>query len=147
MLIKGYDLSDDLIVEIGKFAVLWNLFESEYCDYNCNHRIIKRICSNITVSAEKQSVFANALNGRRLIYGQTYAEYIQNGLYSENRAPNSDEKVQREKFLNQESDSLCGCLDCVFRIRNIMMHGLKNVEMLNDQIEIFEAANGVLEAI
>lgn len=147
MLIKGYNLSDDLIVEIGKFAVLWNLFESEYCNYNCNHSKIKRICGYIVVSEDKQHNFAQVLNGRRLIYGQTYAEYIQNGLYSENRAPNSDEKVQIEKFLNQESDSLCGCLDCVFRIRNNMMHGLKNVEMLNDQIEIFKAANGVLEAI
>ena len=27
MLIKGYDLSDELIVEVGKFALLWNLFE------------------------------------------------------------------------------------------------------------------------
>lgn len=36
MLIKGYDLQEETVLEVGKFAVLWNWFERSWCDNNCN---------------------------------------------------------------------------------------------------------------
>lgn len=53
-----------------------------------------------------------------------------------------------EKFMEQkEEDVRCGCLLVIYRIRNNLMHGLKCIEQLNDQLKLFEAVNGVLETL
>ena len=50
--------------------------------------------------------------------------------------------------MKQEEDDLrCGCLLVIYRIRNNLMHGLKCIEQLNDQFELFQAVNGVLESL
>ncbi len=147
MLIKGYDLNDELIVEIGKFAVLWNLFEKNHCNYNTTPAKIVEVCGYASVSEEKQAALAKALNDRRLWFEQLYNDFIVGGLYSDDRSPKPEEINHIETFLKQEGNGICGCLLCVSRIRNNMMHGLKDVEKLNSQLEIFKAANGVLESI
>ena len=45
------------------------------------------------------------------------------------------------------TDLNSGCLLVIYRIRNNLMHGLKMVEELNGQFELFQAVNGVLESI
>ena len=147
MLIKGYDLNNELIVEIGKFAVLWNLFEANYFEYKCTPKRIMEMCDYKSVCIEKQESLAKALNDRREWLEQLYADFIVSGLYSDDRHPTEDEIKHIKAFLKQEGNTICGCLLCVSRIRNNMMHGLKDVEKLNDQIEIFKAANGVLESL
>ena len=50
--------------------------------------------------------------------------------------------------MEQKGDNLnSGCLLAIYRIRNNLMHGLKMVEQLNDQFELFQAVNDVLESI
>lgn len=50
--------------------------------------------------------------------------------------------------MDQTGDDLnCGCLLVIYRIRNNLMHGLKMVEELNNQLKLFKAVNGVLESI
>lgn len=52
------------------------------------------------------------------------------------------------RFLEQNGDGLaCGCLLVIHRIRNNLMHGLKLLGQLDDQIELFRAANEVSESI
>ena len=147
MLIKEYNLNDELIIEIGKFAVLWNLFEKTYCNCHATPAKIIEVCKSISVSAQKQSALAKALNDRRMWFEQLYTDFIVGGLYSDSRQPKQEEINYIEAFLKQEDNTICGCLLCVSRIRNNMMHGLKDVRMLNDQLEIFKATNGVLESL
>lgn len=147
MLIKGFELSDELIVEIGKFAILWNLFEKSYFGYKCTPKKIMEMCDCVSVSIENQEAFAKALNDRRAWFEQLYHDFILNGLYSDGRSPTEDEINHIEAFLKHEDDSTCGCLLCISRIRNNLMHGLKDAEMLNKQLEIFKAANRILESL
>lgn len=42
MKIKGHELNDELVVEIGRFSVLWNCFERFQCDNFCSPS--KRVC-------------------------------------------------------------------------------------------------------
>ena len=53
----------------------------------------------------------------------------------------SHEKEREQKYI------VLGCLMSIYRIRCNMMHGLKIVEQLDDQYELFKAVNGVLESI
>lgn len=43
MLIKGYNLKEETVIEVGKFTILWNWFEWSWCNNNCNSKTIKHI--------------------------------------------------------------------------------------------------------
>ena len=151
MEIKGNNLNDKTVLEIGKFAILWNCFEKEYCNNNCKAAVIREKANLIQIDIVTQANFADAINKRRIKLGQSITEYITNGLHGENAhgSPETDMNTMC-KFLERCGDNdepVCGCLLIIHRIRNNMMHGLKVINELNDQIELFRSANEVLESI
>ena len=149
MIIKGNSLDDKLVIEVGRFAILWNCFERFKCDNACNPAKIKEVCQNIKIGKDKQAELARVLNIRRTWFGQVIPEYVETGLYPGNARRNQEEdRHLMEAFMEQKEEDLrCGCLLVIYRIRNNLMHGLKCVEQLNDQLELFEAVNGVLETL
>lgn len=149
MVIKGNRLDDKLIMEIGKFSILWNCFERFQCDNFCNPKKIKDVSFLVTIDKERQAELAKVLNKRRAWFGQVIPEYVETGLYPGNAHQSQEEdRLLMEKFMKQEEDDLrCGCLLVIYRIRNNLMHGLKCIEQLNDQFELFQAVNGVLESL
>lgn len=149
MKIKGEDLNDKLVMEIGKFAILWNCFERFHCGNFCKPEILKEVASSLSIDKEKQINLAKVLNQRRAWFGQVIPEYVETGLYPGRARQNQvEDRLLMEKFLEQKEDDLrCGCLLVIYRIRNNLMHGLKCIEQLNDQLELFLAVNGVLESI
>lgn len=53
-----------------------------------------------------------------------------------------------KQFITQSGNELTrGCLLVLYRIRNNLMHGMKLLERLDGQIELFRAATAVLESI
>lgn len=149
MKIKNYNLDDELILEIGKFSVLWNCFERFQCSNSCSPNKIKTICANISIEKDKEVVLATVLNKRRSFYNMIIPEYVQQGLSPIGaRQPQEDDKRLMEEFLKQSGDDLtCGCLLTIYRIRNNLMHGLKQIEDLNNQLNLFKAVNEVLESV
>ena len=149
MKIKNYNLDDELILEIGKFSVLWNCFERFQCSNSCSPNKIKNICTKISIKKDKEVVLATVLNRRRSFYNMIISEYVQQGLSPIGaRQPQEDDKRLMEEFLKQSGDDLtCGCLLTIYRIRNNLMHGLKQIEDLNTQLDLFKAVNEVLESV
>ena len=149
MEIKGEKLNDELVIEIGRFAILWNCFERFQCDNACNPKKIKTVASLISIDKNKQADLAAVLNKRCSWFGQVISEYVETGLYPGNARQNQEtDKRLMEKFMEQSDEDLrCGCLLVIYRIRNNLMHGLKCIEQLNEQLELFQAVNGVLESV
>lgn len=149
MLIKGFDLREETVLEVGKFAVLWNWFERSWCHNNCNSTQIKRIANTIPVDAEKQAHFAEILNKRRYWFGQLEMDYVINSLHPGNaRASSEEDMLIMRQFMEQTGDELTrGCLLVLHRIRNNLMHGMKLLEELDGQLELFRAATALLESI
>ncbi len=151
MQIKGRNLENETVLEIGKFAILWNCFEKEYCNNNCKAAVIREKANLIQIDIGTQANFADVINKRRIILGQSITEYITNGLHGKNAHGSLETDMNTMcKFLEQSGDYdelVCGCLLVIRRIRNNMMHGLKAVSELNKQIELFRSANEVLESI
>lgn len=149
MRVKGENLNDKLVVEIGKFAILWNCFERFHCNNACNPARIKEVAPRLSIDKKMQSKLAKVLNQRRAWFGQVIPEYVETGLYPGNARQNqAEDRLLMEKFMEQSEENLCsGCLLVIYRIRNNLMHGLKCIEQLNDQLELFQAVNGVLESI
>lgn len=149
MKIRNYNLDDELIIEIGRFSVLWNCFERFQCNNSCNPNSIKAICAKISIEKDKEVALATVLNKRRSFYNMIISEYVQQGLSPTGaRQPQEDDKRFMEEFLKQSGDDLtCGCLLTIYRIRNNLMHGLKQIEDLNTQLDLFLAVNEVLESV
>ena len=149
MKIRNYNLDDELIIKIGRFSVLWNCFERFQCNNSCNPNSIKAICAKISIEKDKEVALATVLNKRRSFYNMIISEYVQQGLSPTGaRQPQEDDKRFMEEFLKQSGDDLtCGCLLTIYRIRNNLMHGLKQIEDLNTQLDLFLAVNEVLESV
>lgn len=149
MLIKGSKLRKETVLEIGKFSILWNCFERDWCENNCSPEKIKGVAETIPVSMETQASLAEILNRRRGWFGQLEMDYIRDSLHPGNARASTEENMQiMRHFLEQEGNDLIrGCLLVLYRIRNNLMHGLKLIEELDGQIELFQAANSVLESI
>ena len=149
MLIKGHNLQENTILEVGKFAILWNWFERSWCRNNCNPKEIQKIVNSISIDAQKQAHFANILNERRYLFHQIASEYVDISLHPPKARPSSDDdKEAMLQFLLQTGDNqIYGCILILHRIRNNLMHGLKLLEELDGQIELFRAATAVLESM
>lgn len=149
MLIKGYDLQEATVLEVGKFAILWNWFERYWCDNNCNPKKIKSITKIIPVDTERQAHLAEVLNKRRHWFGQLEMDYIRDSLHPGNaKASREEDMTVMRQFIEQSGDELTrGCLLVLHRIRNNLMHGMKLLEELDGQIELFRAATAVLESV
>lgn len=149
MLIKGYNLQEETVLEVGKFAVLWNWFKRSWCDNNCNPAKIKRIATTIQIDSKKQAHLAEVLNKRRHWFGQLEMDYVRDSLHPGNaRASSEEDMTVMRQFIEQSGDELTrGCLLVLHRIRNNLMHGMKLLEELDGQIELFQAATAVLESV
>ena len=149
MLIKGYDLREETVLEVGKFAVLWNWFERSWCDNNCNPAKIKRISATIQIDPKKRAHLAEVLNKRRHWFGQLEMDYVRDSLHPGNaRASSEEDMTVMRQFIEQSGDELTrGCLLVLHRIRNNLMHGMKLLEELDGQLELFQAATAVLESV
>lgn len=149
MLIQGYDLQKTTVLEVGKFAILWNCFERYWCDNNCNPSKIKSIANTVPVDVKAQAHLAEVLNERRHWFGQLEMDYVRDSLHPGNARASTDEDMRiMRQFMEQTGDELnCGCLLVLYRIRNNLMHGMKHIEELDGQIKLFRAASAVLESI
>ena len=103
------------------------------------------------IDSKKQKELADVFEVRKYMFMQVTEEYVDTGLYPDNarrtRTDAEERKVMKDFIDQKEGDTTLGCLMTIYRIRCNMMHGLKIVEQLDDQYELFKAVNGVLESI
>ena len=151
MRIKGAQINNEMIAEIGKFTVLMAWIEREMLDYG---RAKDLETSAYGISAgQTTKELAEALQGRIDLYGSDiggYTAYIledatkadQRGLW------NNTKRKKVEDFINLKGqDSIEGGLLAIYRIRNNLFHGIKELKQLNNQLELFRAMNKFLEEL
>lgn len=151
MKIRDFELKDQTVMEIGKFAILWNGFEGEFCDNKCNYKRLETVIKNVRIDFQKQKELADVFEVRKYMFMQITEEYVDTGLHPNNAKrtwTDEEERKAMEEFIDQQGDNIAlGCLMTIYRIRCNMMHGLKEIKQLDDQYELFKAVNGVLESI
>jgi len=142
--------AQDVILEIGKFCVLWSIFENDKCDNDCNIEKLLSLENSISdIDPDKITRLAISLQGRvdMSLRGEELVGYIVEPEKAKRKMP-AEKRTKMGQFLASDGqESLAGCLIAIYRIRNNMFHGLKRLESLNSQIELFRAMNGVLEEL
>lgn len=151
MLIRGTELQDKTILEIGKFTVLWGLFERKYCcnpNDKHNREPLAEMYSRISISDRLKETFSKRLHHRWQITQDD--SYTEDGLHPDGANQSSVKQMELMKVFMEAplgADSNAGCLLIIRRIRNNMMHGLKDVGDLDAQVSLFRAMNDILESI
>lgn len=149
MLIKDFVLRDETVLEVGKFAILWNCFERSWCNCDCNSPTIKSIAKTIPIDVEKRDCLAKVLNERRHLFQQLTTDYVEISLHPpQARLSRTEDREVMRQFIEQTGDDQTrGCLLVLWRIRNNLMHGVKLIEELDGQYKLFCTATAVLESI
>lgn len=152
MNILGEELENKIVFEIGKFTILWEEFEKNYCSNNCNSKKILAFSLTISVDNKILKDFSKELHGRTEYFNEDIETYTNYNLIPQNahRPKAKYIKIMRD-FINLDelvnSYWICGALLCIYRIRNNLLHGLKELSELNGQIGLFKSMNKVLENI
>lgn len=141
--IIGCDLHKETVLAVGKFAILWNIFEREKCRNHCTTSKIEELTFN---TSDKWQRLAEVLKRRQEQFDLTEGQYIAGKLRQRGLNSEQIEKIKRFLQSNGQEDVIGG-LFAIYRIRNNMFHGLKEHQMLNTQKELFDAVNNVLESI
>jgi hypothetical protein len=152
MKILDKELSDEVVIEIGKFTILWAEFEKVYCGCKCCLAKIWDLKNKLIINKNKLLKYNQVLQGRLNYFNEDFECYVDYNLIPKKAIPpNNEDKKAMKDFINL--DELvkeywsCGALLCIYRIRNNLLHGLKNIDELDGQIELFRAMNAVLENI
>lgn len=141
--IHNCSLQQDTVLSIGKFAILWNIFEREKCNNYCTVSKIEKLIFN---TSDKWHQLAEVLKRRQEQFDLTEEQYITRKLRRQGLNSERIEKINKFLQSNGQED-IVGGLFAIYRIRNNMFHGEKDYQMLDGQKELFDAVNNVLESV
>lgn len=144
--INNQNFKEETVLEIGKFAVLWNIFENEKCQNDCDNSHLIELANGYEASKDWKN-FAAELQERAKLNDTDSNNYVDNELFiGRGRREKLEIKNRVKEFINSNgSQNLAGGLVAIYRIRNNMFHGLKDRSSLDNQIDLFKAINTVLE--
>jgi len=140
-------LTEENLNSVNDFLLLWSLFEKQICNNDANNNCLLRF-------AERDIDLFDIVVINR-VYDYLRNRYIQNG-HSTNRFQYLRLPNQRyidyilETFLNPEStqtDKLKVSLLIIYRFRNNLFHGEKNILTIDSQTENFRHSNELLKNI
>ena len=151
----GTRLSQEAQDAVSAFTTMWNFFESTICENRASVAAFERALARwrpSEVPAATAQILDECLAFWRVRY-RTPAGFGERfeGLYF--RA--GDRRAHVERVLSGEGDDasakMLALMIIVYRLRNNLFHGLKSIEMLNDQVQNLSTATrclaGILEAI
>jgi hypothetical protein len=141
----GTDFTEEQLINVKDFSLLWNIFENLVCGNNCNvNRLDERL---------------NPVEFQIVDFQENF-EYFKD-RYTENGTTNARfehlnfRNGDRKEFVanvllgneNETSAKVLALTIIVYRFRNNLFHGLKNFMQIDQQEENFRNANQVIKSI
>ena len=139
------------IESVKNFALLWNLFERYFCD---KHASLSKIQKNIN------KMIANNYSFPQIIYNDYFNDYQQRYLsggrtnqsfeallFRDNASDKKYKKLLKSILENSEAEAnkkVFACFIIIYRLRNNLFHGSKNIATIARQNDNFIKANKVL---
>ncbi|CAM5211929.1 hypothetical protein CDEF62S_00153 [Castellaniella defragrans] len=147
----GTKISTDAKEAIVGFTTMWNFFESTICDNNASIQAFDRACKKLKpdyISTSTILALEKCLRFWRCRYCKVGGF---TDLFDDLHFRPGDRRGQVEMVLKRSSESLedklLALMIIVYRLRNNLFHGLKTLDMLNDQVQNLEIASQCLAAI
>jgi len=139
------NFSENDLSSIKDFSLIWNVFENIVCNNNCS---VVRLTERLNPIDFELAEFEESLN-----YFKN--RYVDNGVTNErfghlNFSHNDRRELVENVLLGNDieiSNIVLALTIIVYRYRNNLFHGLKQMEFIDQQQENFENANLILIAI
>lgn len=140
------ELDNEIKERVKNFAILWNLFETFTCNKNADIPKIMAAVDGLDAMEPITNIFTDTylayFGDRYFLNGQPTEHFQHLNITNVNYSA----KVQMV-LTRQETDPkeiLKALLIIVYRYRNNLFHGEKNVAKLDGQIENFSFANNLI---
>lgn len=141
----GTNFSEDDLKNIKDFSLIWNVFEDNVCGNNFSIQKLQQDLANRNIDA---NLFEN-----HLIYFKN--RYTENGTFT-NRfqflyfRPNDRQQLVENVLLGNDinhNSIILAIAIIVYRFRNNLFHGLKEMQHIDLQNQNFEIANSFLTTL
>lgn len=145
---QAVEASSATLEEIQKFTVLWMIFEKYVCNENASYREIENQLNNVDSNHIKVILYEQELKyfHNRYVDAQGHTKYFDNIFTTRNT--DQAHEARCLKVLKAETtdplEILKGLSFLIYRYRNNLFHGVKDVMRLDDQRENFIYANSFL---
>lgn len=141
----GTDFSENDLLSIKDFSLIWNVFENVVCNNNCSvGRLTERL---LPVQFE----FDEFTGSFEYFKDRYVTDGAVNDRFEHLNFRNSDRRELVEEVLlgnnNEISSKVLALSIIVYRFRNNLFHGLKEIQFIDQQQANFENANLILKAI
>ena len=150
-MLGGNELRPETTSAVANFTMMWSLFEGVVCGNNANVSKFVNVAARLAEAPLDDTDLAaleNCLNFWSFRYRNP------DGLSSRfddlNFRPNDRREIVEEVLLglrNDVNDKLLSLMVIVYRLRNNLFHGLKTIDILNDQIQNLNTASHCLGAL
>lgn len=144
----GHALNRESVEVVSSFTLMWNIFEGAVCNNNANASAFKRCANEI---AQRVLLPPEIEHGVRFWRQRYFTDAGFNNLFKRLRFRRPDCQEHVEAVLRSEKNDpgsqLLAVMILIYRLRNNLFHGLKEINTLNDQVPNLTMACRVLGAI
>ena len=147
VILKGNQIYEKTIFEIGKFSILWSMLENEIFGCHLKMSNIKDQINKMSYDEDSVRKLKIVINDRKLKLNVDVWKYTKDHLELPESNKLGDYKNDVINFIDNDEINIYGCLLFITKIRNNLLHGPKGVYDLDNQLELFKAINDVLENI
>ena len=147
---EAQTLKRETLQIVAGFTLLWNLFEGLVCKGQLDRQTFKHIIQNLPRSSELDGSVDESIEFYRIRYvSSREMKPIFYGLHFRDCEIERREHVEAvlKGELGEFDDKVLALLFIVCRIRNNMFHGLKSVDVWNNQAINISQASRVLSLI
>jgi hypothetical protein len=141
----GTNYTEEQLVNVKDFSLLWNIFENVVCNSNCNVDLLDEKLNPIEFDIEIFRYNLEYFKNRYILDGDT------NDRFEHLHLRNGDRREFVVSVLlgndDTPNDIVLALAIIVYRYRNNLFHGLKDFMRINLQEENFINANNVLKSI
>ena len=138
----GTNFNEEDLASVKDFSLLWNVFEKEICGNNFSIPTLQQDLANRNLNLDLFQEQIDYFKNR----------YVSNGGFTPrfghlNFRPNDRQQLVEEVLLgvnNNPNDIILAAAIIVYRFRNNLFHGIKNIPNIDQQRENFETANRFL---
>lgn len=151
----GTRMSAEASAAVANFTTMWNFFEGTVCENKANVATFERVSRRFDPSLMRD-ITLKTLEQCLLFWQFRYqmpggfGHRFDNLYFRSNDRRHHVEAVIQGRITNSQEVALA-LMIIVYRLRNNLFHGIKGVDMLNDQVQNLDNASrclaGLLEGI
>ena len=147
----GTELLSDAQDAIASFTTMWNFFESTLCANHASVTAFERVCERFQTDQVLPATMETldeclAFWRRRYITVEGFTHRFE-GLHFRLRDRKEHVEAVLQGVVAEPTAKLLTLMIITYRLRNNLFHGLKTIDMLNDQVQNLDNASRCLAAV